>query len=332
MEQRTSRLERDMLEWQHTEQRYIKMFGERIIGTRKHLQEKLAHFEVMEIKYRGTQNRWEQMDLRYIRDERRKVERQLYPNFLTRLLYRTAKRILDNPAVSRYQRANHQNVQELKEFVSKKGFGSILKQLDQQLAKGQNEFSIPVSYQVSENERMEFRLNFTREPTGNYLVDDIKASLVKENDPTFKGTISIIKNDLDSVTAHQAYNLLSGRYVEQEGNWIALDFNDKDAAGNFRTKLYPPGYGFDLENVFEQLACADQLSFLEKKEIMQNLRNGDKQYIGPSEKKVELQVNVQKKAISPAVSAGVSRQAKTRRVISFSEKENVADKKRMKLS
>ena len=331
MEQRMSRLERDMLDWEHTEQRYRKMFGEQIIGTRKYLREKLAHFEVMEIKYKGTQNRWEQMDLRFVQDERRKIERKLYPNFLTRLLYRTAKRILDNTAVSRYQHSSHKNVQELKASLIRKGFDNVVKQLDQQLSKGQNEFSVPVTYQVSENERMDFQLKFSREQTGNYLLDDIKASLVKENDPSFQGTITMVKNDLDGITAQQACNLLRGRSVEQEGNWLALDFNDKDAAGNFRTKLYPPAYGFDLENALKQLPGSDQLSIIEIRDIMQNLKNGDKQLIDLSGSKTEMQVNVQKKVIAPTVKINVRKQPQVSNVVAFEEKKQQKEKKGMKL-
>lgn len=331
MEQRMSRLERDILDWKHIEQRYKKLFGEKITGTKKLLQEKLAHFEVMELKYSGTQNRWEQMDLRLVKDERRKIERQLYPNFLTRMLYRAAKRILDNPAISRYQSSNHKNVLELKASLTRKGFDSVVSKLDQQLAKGQNEFSIPVSYQVSENERMDFQLKFSREQTGNYLVDDIKASLVKENDPSFKGTITMVKNDLDGITAHQACNLLQGRSVEREGNWLALDFNDKDAAGNFRTKLYPPAYGFDLEDALKQLPVSDQLTMIEIRDIMQNLKNGDKQFIDLSGNKTEMQVNVQKKVIAPTVKINVRKQPQASKVVAFGEKNQQVEKKGMKL-
>ena len=141
----------------------------------------------------------------------------------------------------------------------------------------------------------------------------------------------MVKNDLDGITAQQACNLLRGRCVEHEDNWLALDFNDKDAAGNFRTKLYPPAYGFDLENALKQLPGSDQISFIEIRDIMQNLKNGDRQFIELSGNRTEMQVDVQKKVIAPTVRINVRKQPQANNVVAFEEKKQQNEKKGMKL-
>jgi len=80
--------------------------------------------------------------------------------------------------------------------------------------------------------------------------------------------------DSEIINAEKAYNLLSGRAVQQADSnaWKQLDFNDKDAAGNFRIRHFNENYGYNLDQALAGLPAKEE----QRIGLLESLRNGEK--------------------------------------------------------
>lgn len=88
-------------------------------------------------------------------------------------------------------------------------------------------------------------------------------------------------------TLEQALNLLEGRSVHRSdvldiskkeySAWVKLDFDgERDRGGNFRTKTFTDGYGFDLAGVLERFDFKELANPEWKQTLLDTLRNGDR--------------------------------------------------------
>jgi len=58
--------------------------------------------------------------------------------------------------------------------------------------------------------------------------------------------------------------------------YMQLDFNDKDAQGNFRMREFSSGYGYNLEKVLQQLPLKELLDKGLTVKLHEALKNGDR--------------------------------------------------------
>eukprot|EP01133_Synstelium_polycarpum_P017067 gene17067-20331_t len=321
----SSRIGNDLADWAGTERHYRKMFGDDIVHSKEFKKMKLAHFEVMELKYKGIASPMEQGALRIIREKRREQEQLLYPNLFTRMLYRAAKSLLDSSRAVEQHKAIEIQSNDLREQLEAKGLGHIISQVDQQISQGNRDISIPVTFYVSEGERMDYKVELKRNTSGGYDLEDIKARLNSEKPGPHKGEISLLKNNLEDITLHQAYNLLAGRSVQVKDTWLQLDFNDKDATGNFRTKVFPPGFGFDVEQLLSDRKLKELKDPWEKQKIVDALKNGDpvKATEVGQPKEVTLEANAHRKSLGEKNPDREQAQGKGARVIAFQPKQKM---------
>lgn len=79
-----------------------------------------------------------------------------------------------------------------------------------------------------------------------------------------------------NINTTEAYNLLSGRCIQSGGTWMQLDFNDKEAQGNFRIKQFHSNYGYDLDKVLQQLPLKELLNEEDAVRLKKALKNGSR--------------------------------------------------------
>ena len=88
-------------------------------------------------------------------------------------------------------------------------------------------------------------------------------------------------------TVEQGLNLLAGRSVyradmldiqqKEYSAWVKLDFDgDRDKSGNFKTKTFTEGYGFDLSAVLDRFDFRELGSADKRAELEAALMNGDR--------------------------------------------------------
>lgn len=158
----------ELNQWRSREERFSKLFSFSLSTNRALLREKLHHYERIAAKYKGTYDQDERFALNILRQESRRMEKQLYPNLFISLF----RRLLVTPLreqsfILKDTRGMEQNSRSLLVQLQQAGFPDLFSKLEEQLKQGQDQFSISVSYYANEKERMEHHLTFSRDQLGN---------------------------------------------------------------------------------------------------------------------------------------------------------------------
>lgn len=272
-----NRVEAELNQWRSREERFSKLFSFSLSSNRVLLKEKLEYYERIAAKYKGTQNLDEQFALKMLRQERNRIEKQLYPNLFIRLLRRLLVAPVKEQIVIRHDnRKTEENSQALHQQVQRAGFPDLSAKIDEQIKQGQQQFSIPVSYYINDKERLDHQVSFVKDQSGLYQFEGYKTTLHNESKPDERRQQYFSMHNGYNVNTTEAYNLLSGRCIQNGGTWMQLDFNDKDAQGNFRVKQFHSDYGYDLDKVLQQLPLKELLNKGEADKLQEALKNGNR--------------------------------------------------------
>lgn len=273
-----NRVEMDLNQWRSREDRFSKLFSVSISTNRALLKEKLRYYERVAAKYKGTNDPDERFALHVVKQERRQIERQLYPVFFIRMLRRLlVSPIREQIAIRQNSRSAEENSRSLQEQLQKAGFVNLSSRLDEHLRQGQQQFSMPVSYYINEKERMDHQLSFSKDQTGYYQLNGFQAKLYNE---TQSGVNRQHYFELkEGIDADRAYQLLEGRSVLQGDRWIQLDFNDKDAQGNYRVKEFHASFGYDLEKALRTLPIKELQERATYYQLLDDLKQGSRQAV-----------------------------------------------------
>lgn len=272
-----NRVETALSQWRSREERFSKLFSFSLSSNKALLKEKLHYYEQIAAKYKGTQNLDERFALKVLRQERKQMERELYSNSVSRLLRRlimvpVRERIIAN----RDNRKTEENNQSLRHQVQRAGFFGLSTKIIEQIREGQQQFSIPVSYYLNDKERIDHQLSFSKDPSGQYYFEGFKTALYNEAKPAEKRQQYFNMRHEHTTNTTEAYNLLSGRCIQNGSTWLRLDFNDQDQQGNFRIKQFHSDYGYDLDKVLQQLPLKELLNKEDAVRLKEALKNGNK--------------------------------------------------------
>lgn len=179
---------------------------------------------------------------------------------------------------------NQKNFEYLKNGLKYLGFGEGLNnKLGEELASGKEEFQLH-----TENgygwDRVKFTLDFRKSDSSDmFFFNRYTATFKPEGDtPERSQTFYVKKNT--GITAKEAYNLLSGRFVNKDlltkdnkpyNAWLQLDFNEKDASGNHKIKMIHQAYGFNLESELAKHPIKELNDPATKERLMQSLERGN---------------------------------------------------------
>ncbi len=272
-----NRVEAELGQWRSREDRFSKLFSFSLSSNRALLKEKLHYYDRIAAKYKGTQNPDERFALRVLRQERNRMEKQLYPNLLVRLLRRLlVAPVREQITIRKDNRKAEDNSQALHQQVQRAGFADMSAKINEEMKQGHQQFSIPVSYYLNDKERLDHHLSFVKDQSGVYQFDGYKTTLYNESKPDEKRQQYFRMNDEQRVNTTEAYNLLAGRCVHNGGTWMQLDFNDKDQQGNFRIKQFHADYGYNLEKALQQLPLKELLNKSETDKLQSELKNGSR--------------------------------------------------------
>lgn len=248
----TNRIARELDLWRESEKRLEKIFGAGVTETPEFKREKLRHFQDLAVKYTGHMNPEERIALLMVDADRKKLLKELYPNFLVRYFHQVRKginRLIDN---ERGPETERRNLEVLKKQVARAGFLNIEDKLEGLTKRGEPSFDVPVSYYVDPSRKMDFVLSFENEGDGRYRFEKYYAVLTNTIGSTTEKKSQTFWVD-DGINPRQAQNLLSGRAVRHGSEWLQLDFDDRDHKGDFVFKRFPENY-FDLKGALEKIA------------------------------------------------------------------------------
>jgi len=273
----TNRVETELNQWRSREERFRKLFSFSLSSNKALLKEKLQYYDRIAAKYKGSQDLDERLALKMLQQERSKIEKRLYPNPVIRMLRRLlVVPVKEQIVVRQDNRKAEQNSQSLHQQVQRAGFTNLAAKIDEQIKQGQQQFSLPVSYYINEKERLDHQLAFVKDQSGTYRFDGYKGNLYNESKPNEQRQQYFNPKNGYQINTTEAYNLLAGRAVKKNGTWVQLDFNDKDANGNFRMKEFHSGFGYNLEKVLQQLPLKELLYQSEADKLHDALKNGNR--------------------------------------------------------
>ncbi len=302
-----NRVAAELNAWRDREERFEKLFPGTLRNNRPFLKEKLNTLDTLNAKYRGTQDRDEQLTLRILKNEREQLAQTLYPGLIARLIYYIISSFQQRQIQKEVVKVSTDGIQSLKERLAKTGFTNIEHQLEYHIKQGQNSFSIPLSYYVNEKDRMDHSLSFIKDERGLYQLEGYQAALNREQAPDGNRKQNFYLSKGEMPTAEQAYNLLNGRAVYfgspgKEGRWTQLDLNDKDASGDHRWKEFPANYGFDVEKVIRDMSLDGSLYPVTPEQLVQALKNGNRPELTVdkegSQQKIFIEANPQFKSLN----------------------------------
>lgn len=278
-----NRVEADLAWWHSREERFSKVFSFGLNQNVPLLKEKLRFFDRVALRYRSSTDSEERMALRILHSERRKIEKQLFPNLLFRMLRRLFISPLRNIVViSKDKKLMENNNRMLLNQLQHTGFSNFSTKVNQQINLGLQQFNISDSVFIAEKERQEVELKFQRSLSGTYTLEGFRLSQYNEDSKTIKTQFFDLENGMVKHLS-EASNLLSGNAVKCNGSWLQLDFNDKDPEGNYRFKVFPVEYGFDVRQPLNELRRQGLLSHNELGEVVHNLERGNKVLITPDD-------------------------------------------------
>ncbi len=253
------------------EQRYKEAFQKETLENPRFLRERLHNYDDALARVMASPVHEDKAAIRAFRLERDKLAKKAYPNIFRRLFEKLMDTFRAGNRIVKVRQASNDNAGSIYETMKQAGLGDHYLQVQQQMKQGNREFSLPVSYQVSEKEKMELHLNFKRDEMGHYHFEKYTAKLISEDGKIKPKQYTFDMQDTAYDTT-KAYNLLSGRAVGYgPGSWKQLDFNDKDSDGNLRVKSFLPGYGFDIEKALRELPIIES----ERAGLLKKLKDGN---------------------------------------------------------
>lgn len=297
--QEINRVEAEVQEWREREERFLKNFHFDMSTNKALLRKQSRDYDRIIVKYRNTKDPEERLTLLALKQERKHIEKQAYPNRFVRafrqLFIDPIERHLFEQDNKRLEQANQQNIlRQLRQLSMSEHYPEV----EKRMKNGEREFSVPVSYQINEYERMDHDLVFKRNNFGEYNLISNKVRLQNETNSAMSRQQTFELSDGTTVNAKEIYNLLKGRAVQKDGKWIKFDLNDRDTKGNYRVKEFPKSYGFSVEGSLKELPIEEMKNKTSKDKILDDLKKGERTKVSIGGKKYYAETDPQFKTVN----------------------------------
>lgn len=293
MKQPVNRIEAEITQWQAKEQRLGRLFSTALLASTEFQKEKLAFYEQLSSSFGNGRGLGEQerFALRMAKAEKARLEKQLYPSLLVRMI-RTGLKSIFKPVIDHKREINMvSNERHILGIIAKMGLHDASGSLAKQIRSGERQFQVPASTYIEGGKRIDFQLGFELSDNGQYVPGHYKATVASEGKEGVSQSFSF--RQFPDLNAEQVGNLLEGRAIRQDDKWIQLDHNDKDRDGNCRVKQFYPQYGFDVEKALAEWPIKGLRSDLEKQEILRSLCQGNSAKVTLETSKGVIQVALQ---------------------------------------
>lgn len=271
-----NRVEMEFSLWKAREERFSSIFSITPADNKSLLVEKLRQFERIGAKYKSSKNLEEQHTLRILKMESGRMLKQLYPNLISRILRKIIISSQNQISIRSDMKKAEKNFNSLHEQLQRIGFPDISQKLKSLIDKEQENFSLSLSYYINEKERINHTVSFSKNTEGYFDIEGYKSNLHNSADPE-KNREHYFKNGQEcNFKLNEVYNLLSGRSVEHNNSWFELDFNDRDAAGNYHLKEFRHDYKYDLEKALKAVPLKELPNQFEIEKLKNCLKQGDR--------------------------------------------------------
>ena len=256
----------------------------------------------------------EKLFMQAIKTVTAKLQIQLYPNPLVRMLHRLKVFIVDKPAhLELFNRNRSENLQTLNAQLKSAGLNHFVDNLQNKLDYESPLIELKSLSALHNNTKIEVNVNLEKSRLGSYGFNGFDVALTDEN-----GQKTPFNFTAESkITLTEAINLLQGRpvyksYENADGShsqrWIQLD-RQQENGSKPQLLIYPPDYDYDLKKVLMDSGTQMEFYTVANDSIRRGLEagnrvefqiNGNGRYsvtADPSSKKVEF-FDAEKKPMS----------------------------------
>jgi hypothetical protein len=209
-----------------------------------------------------------------------KLQKQLYPNPVIRLLQRLKAAVYDKPQyLRRFSGQREANLDRLKGQLKSLGFASFNSKLENYLDFETNRVKISLTQQMDKNVRLDFKLDMERDQSGAYQFSRYDAMLKKDGEASRSFTFL----PQNGIAATEAANLLDGRAIRKgfemaDGGrhfkWVQLGQNNVKENGSLQLQEYHEGKS--LKNELQHFAKQTGVTGLSREEMVSGLEAGNK--------------------------------------------------------
>lgn len=293
----------DLEKWDVKRRDYLSLGKGTLKSDKKFLRAELRYLDEMAAKFKHTLSPDEKLTMIFVNGRRKHLaENHLDP---LRKIWRYISGWRDSSNMAqRNEHVMNRNISNIRTELKKLKLSAVAKQVEQNIRKGLPAFNTTLSYAVNEEEKVSFKLNFSRSATGDYAFDNYNINLTNES--TGKSTSERTVNPIEGqfFSAEQAISLLAGRSValnhsdqlishsnpkaykpdlDMYGShesvrtvWYKLDMNDNlNPSGQLALKEFHSNYNFDI------IARLDELKFRDDSrsiypEVYSALQKGDR--------------------------------------------------------
>ncbi|NQX42327.1 hypothetical protein SAMN05421820_11147 [Pedobacter steynii] len=214
----------------------------------------------------------EKLVLDMVRKTVGKLEKQLYPNPLIRILRRLKLVLYDQPVqMAKFKKLKTENLASLNDTIGGLGLNLEKLKLDQKLDFEQAKTSIDLISPWGTN-NYEVKVNFEKDASGQYQMLSYTGMLKDWSNPEKNRSYTFDVNL--RINAREAANLLQGRAVlkyypvgenRMASKWMQLDFKNLTPDGKPQLKETPADHDFNLRQEVTKIAKA-----LNKPELTSN--------------------------------------------------------------
>lgn len=200
----------------------------------------------------------------------RKLEKQLYPNLLRRLISQIKNRLWNGPVYLKQQRLKRDtNLEALKLQLREAGLGSLAGKLENHLSADQNVARIPLVCQLGLDKRLSLDLHFERDGHHDLQLHRISGNLFEQGILSRSQQFELA--DWPNLKTNQIWSLLEGRALKQQytdasghenQRWVELGSNG--------IQPYDPAYAFDIRTALAALPAITR----NREELTKYLENG----------------------------------------------------------
>lgn len=295
-----NRVEHEQQLWESKEKRFLELFKSypKAIESRSFLTEKLNFYEAIEKTYGKSSDSGERMAAKFLAEQKRELERKLFPTRTLRFLRWVFKLIKPPVAPFQVDRMDHEELskqkirnkvdrglQRIKRDLIVAGLGSAYSDVAKQFREGRQDILTKVSLYFTPGERTNITAAFSSAVGGVPKFIGYKMDLDEALYPGEQRTQKFSWGDGEFPSVRAAYNQLNGRPVlrewERDGvvqrSLVSLDFNDKESNGNYRKVEIPINNQNEFEGIFERLNL--KMAETDKDNLIAGLKAGNTQNI-----------------------------------------------------
>ncbi len=266
--------EQELIRWKEQEQKYARLFSPSVLKSKGFKKERLNQLLVIQAKYKKVDLQ-DPSVLVLLKIEKRQLERQISPGIFSFLLRKMIDAVRLYNLKKRHDLQEVDSISNIRGSLNRIGLGKHADRAEEILARSKGPATISHIEQLAPKQTVEYTLHFNKNP--NHSSFDGYTVAYKDETTNTVRRQDFKHDELGLMPLENATKLLAGQAIkESTKEWVQMDFNDKDAQGNYKLiRFSNERLDEGIMDALSKLPTKDNLSNENKLEIFQELSKGN---------------------------------------------------------